>query len=57
MQKNPKQTKQNKTIDEEKIPIAWYQTRVWDWCMTKGEKLWNDKSNASNVSSIEDQYY
>ena len=35
-----------KKIDKELIPIAWYPTRVWDWCMTKDEKLWNDKSNA-----------
>ena len=35
-----------KEIDKELIPIASYPARVWDWCMTKDENLWNDKSNA-----------
>ena len=26
--------------------IKWHPTRVWDWCMTKDGKSWNDKTNA-----------
>ena len=35
-----------KRIDKKFMPIVWYPTRVWDWCITKDEKLWNDNSNA-----------
>ena len=24
------------------MPRAWHSTRVWDWCMEKYFKLWND---------------
>ena len=26
-------------INEESMSIAWHPKRVWDWCMTKDEKL------------------
>ena len=34
-----------KKINKKFMPIAWHPTRVWDLCMTKDEKLWNDNSN------------
>ena len=35
-----------KMIGNELMPIEYHVTNVWDWCMTKNERLWNDKSNA-----------
>lgn len=35
-----------KMINKELMPTAWHLTRVLDWCLTKDEKLWNDKSNS-----------
>ena len=42
----------NKT-NEKLMHIASPPTRVWDWCMTKDEQLWNDKSNTKKISSID----
>ena len=35
-----------KQLHEELLPVAQHPTRVWDWYMTKDQKLWNRKSTA-----------